>query len=231
MLNEIKPIENVANRILNFFDIFDLSFFISGVTVTSLVGVLLYYQDKFPSITLSFPIICYIIVICYINGLLAFAIGKLLHASLIKIINKEMALEDILKNSIEHHKIKEEFPIKDYFFNNDLVHLYPRLWAIVRDNPQHKNSFALLHRYWVMTAIYDGLMAAITLFLLPYIYIISTSSLVPQMKIVTGILGGFTLLFFVYVCYRESTRYTVYQIKELVATITCIIQEEKEHSE
>jgi hypothetical protein len=113
--------------------------------------------------------------------------------------------------------------------------LYTRLWAEARQTKELAPSFALIRRYWVMAATYDGVAIALgawwflvcRLFFEEYMRLVvpgadplinvsvslSYASRSPLFLLVLG------LLLAILACWHEAGRYAAYQREELVATI------------
>lgn len=236
-----EPIKSILIKLAEFLNIFDLSFFISGATLTSGIFFILKFktplipQNIFDNINVIYAIIMSLA--CYISGLLCFAIGRKIHNGLSiktrKIITEKLNYD--IEKAIKDHGIEKVSYIYNYLLHDDktlensIYRLYPRLWAEIRQNTELKNSQTLLNRYWIMSATYDGVAVA----LFPWFLLLEVPiyNFITSFNLTTKF--GFTffpnaisylicfLLFIITskICIEEARRYKKYQVEELIATI------------
>ncbi|MBN2088442.1 hypothetical protein JW964_02465 [candidate division KSB1 bacterium] len=206
-------------KISDFFDILDLSFLISGA---AFVGAF-YFLGRVSNLSilafLTRSGLLTLIVLCYISGLICFALGRWLRN--IFSIKYEEKFKTHFLEVLSAHQLDKELPFKPYLKSRghgDLSRLYVRLWAEIRQNPTLSPSFSLIRRYWVMAATYDGLAFAV----LSWIIMISFARffLAFSLSLTTYILIMILLVFAVYACMREARRNQKHQVEELVASIT-----------
>lgn len=94
-----------------------------------------------------------------------------------------------------------------------LMALYTRMWVHVRSYSSLSESFALLKRYWMLSAAYDGIAIAALLWLLPIWTVLDDNGVVsPWVLTVAVLLAAFS-------CWHRAQQYKNYQIEELVATV------------
>ncbi len=168
-----SSIGSMLSRIGEFFNLFDLSFFISGAVS---FAALAYWGSRHPT-NFQFPSSTWVralatILACYVCGLISFSAGRVASrlwrrtyfASTLKRVLEEhqctayvprFYLEDANKEGLEGEKLESQ-----------MGKLYDRLWVDLRESASHLGSFSLLRRYWVMAATYDGLAAASVLWAL-----------------------------------------------------------------
>lgn len=158
LVNETsKGIHSIFHRLSEFFHIFDLSFFVAGVSTLGAFSFLFYRlgfegEYPFPSWTSIFAIL----IAAYLCGLLSFSVGRMLNGKLFR--NK--LLSNYLWAAIEGQNLKGE--IVEQFRNSDQPEVFPiwrlyiRLWQELID--KHPNSLAIQHlsRYWAMAATFDS---------------------------------------------------------------------------
>ncbi len=207
-------------KISDFFDILDLSFLISGA---AFVGAL-YFGGKISGniFLLNFltrASILTLIVLCYISGLICFALGRWFR-KIFSFKHQEKFKNHFLE-VLSAHQLDKELPFKPYLKtrgHGDAWRLYVRLWAEARQNPTLAPSFSLIRRYWVMAATYDGLAFAV----LSWMIIISIAKFV--LAISLGMTVYLTIMILsilaLYACMREARRNQEHQVEELVASIT-----------
>ena len=236
-----KALKSIFDKLSDFFDIFDLSFFVSGVALT--VSVLFWLNQRelyaFQEIQFKGVIIVYIL-ICYINGLVAFASGRWIRMGVwahfkskskrtekkyhpdTPLNNRYDLFDAEFRRKIYAHGLETNHIVAEYLDRKNCRgtwRLYVRLWAVIRDNKKYANSLSLIKRYWVMAATYDGL----SIFLLVAILIVADfgfgifgNSVIAPCWLVYPIILIMILTFFA--CIREAERYVDYQVEEVIAT-------------
>ena len=227
-----KALKSIFDKLSDFFDIFDLSFFVSGVALT--LSILFWLNQRelyyFQEVQFKGIMIVYVL-ICYINGLIAFATGRWIRMGIWSHIKSKRAkrnnrydfFDARLIRMIRAHGLDDNPTIMKYLDRADYRgtwRLYVRLWAVIRENKKYENSLSILKRYWVMAATYDGL----SIFLLIMTLIISDFGFgILGEKVITNLWVVFptivVLLFAFFACIREADRYVDYQVEEVIATI------------
>ena len=225
-----KALKSIFDKLSDFFDIFDLSFFVSGVALT---GSILFWLNEremytFQEIQFKGIIIVYIL-ICYIAGMIAFATGRWIRIvvwenlkSLFKKKNRFELFDEYFKEVIKAHELNNNPTIKEYLNKQELRswRLYIRLWAVIRENKKYANSLSIIKRYWVMAATYDGLSffsLIATLITADLGFGILGDKTITNCCVVFPIIA-FTLSAFL-ICIREADRYLKNQVEEVIATI------------
>jgi len=226
-----KALKSIFDKLSDFFDIFDLSFFVSGVALT--VSILFWLNQRelysFQEMQFTGIMVVYIL-ICYINGLIAFATGRWIRmgpwAYIISKRKKKKNRFDLFDayffRMINAHGLNNNIMVKEYLDRKEFRgtwRLYVRLWAVIRENKKYANSLSHIKRYWVMAATYDGL----SIFLFIAILIIAdfgfgivAEKLISNIWVVVPTIV--ILLFAFFACIREADRYVEYQIEEIIAT-------------
>lgn len=232
--------KQILEKLVDFFDIFDLSFFISGVMV--LLGGLLIIRtspgfpvpDWSPQLTFAAVVIA-----CYLLGLIAFAAGRGLRQKAFSWIYSGGGLDEWFWSAASYHQILEEDPLVGYSDLKELIEgkdagfanaIYTRLWVELRQNNDLKASYGLIRRYWVLSATYDGM--AVALFFWSLVVLLVTlnglfDGTASRLGIHPGMMcAGFMLMFWflMLTCFREAKRFQRYQVEELVATIAYMQQ-------
>ncbi len=206
-------------KISDFFDILDLSFLISGA---AFVGAFYFLEKVTPIHALGFlsrASLLTLIFLCYISGLICFALGRWLRV--LFSFKYQEKFKTLFLEVLSAHQLDKELPFKPYLKSRghgDLSRLYVRLWAEIRQNPNLAPSFSLIRRYWVMAATYDGLAFAG----LSWMIMISSAKflLAFSLGLTSYILIMILLALVVYACMREARRNQNHQVEELVASIT-----------
>jgi hypothetical protein len=218
-----KALKAIFDKLSEFIDLFDLSFLVSGILTASAFYFVYVLNDplniKLDKIDDWFKYFL-ILFFCYINGLISFAIGRLIRTEVV--YRKDNYTFDLrIKESLEAHGVFND-PLIQMYFNNQIKRgawrLYIRLWAEIRIKEKLSPSFSLLKRYWVMTATYDGV--AFSIFSWTIIILLWAFGLFkenpPSYYILVPILISLGFIF--YYTIREAQRYWYYQIEELIAT-------------
>ena len=203
--------QKIIDKISEAFSFFDFSFLISGAAT---MGICCYGLNrigmKIESNNMALNVIVAIFAI-YIAGLLSFAIGKQLR----KVIAnpKGKAFKNLF---IKTHKyVSPNIEVND---NVDELNMkYSKMWAYLRDTPKAKDSLAFLNRFWVMQAVFEGLLtSSILSFIWGFVilHICDCKGYVlydAWCMIILGIISAVT-------CHIESTRYAKSQIKDVIIT-------------
>jgi hypothetical protein len=214
-------LKSVLTRIGNFFDLFDLSFFVSGsVALAGLVFGAHLYGKQLPFRYEGWLRVLTIIMACYVLGLLCFAVGRSIRIPKTT-ATRYKKFETFFSTVLKAHGLSDEEPFKSQLAraNHGTRRLYIRLWAEIRQKENLTPSLLVLNRYWVMAAMYDGMVTALLLWavvvFLWWIGVGSMSAL--PLKIALPLI--LALLFLAFICSREAARFLRNQVEELVATI------------
>jgi hypothetical protein len=230
-----KPIELIFNKLGEVLNIFDLSFFISGITFIS--GIL--YIDKLTMKVLNINYysvvnIIGIIIACYISGLVCFSLGRKIQRGITEKCrrNIQMEFDKDLVEAVKDHGLGDKHPFWSYLNSNNLSsddkgktisRLYIRMWAEARQRPDLSKSLVLLNRYWVMSATYDGMIIA----LFPWAIVLflglnSHFKVTWVIRICIGVAVLGIYLFIGLTCISEGKKNKTYQMEELTSTLSCL---------
>jgi hypothetical protein len=178
----LSVISELFSKIASFFDVFDLSFFVSG----SLCLAAISFWFKVSGINYPFALdnwmrIFELIVFCYVLGLITFTSGRWLRTGFVgrklRCLSRKLNVKisgtnteqqkDYLNSReyfvflLDNHGINEREFIKNYNGCGSNPHvadcLYQRMWAEIRQCSALSPSLTLLNRWWVMAATYDGI--------------------------------------------------------------------------
>ena len=159
----IKPI---LQRIADFFDLFDLSFFVSGGI--SLMAVI--YLARGSGLEMpgepgvAWALAC--LVMAYFLGLICFAVGRTLRRLLGRIRDfargtRGQNFDDLLYEMLTDHGLADDDIVGTYVKDKKArPRLYSRMWAEIRERPDLKESFDFINHSWILAATYDGVAAA-----------------------------------------------------------------------
>ena len=223
-MNELaESLKVLFGRIGSFFDLFDLSFFVSGSVSLSAFLFWIHLSNQTLPIQLEGWLkVLVIILACYVNGLVCFAVGRWIRIP--KRRSKRINFfDELFSKVLKAHGLADEGAFKEYIgrqADGGVRRLYIRLWAEVRQLDQLSPSLVVLNRYWVMAATYDGL--ATSLFMWAIVFLIWSAGIgiAPPLKLRVGIPVIAVLLLIAYFCLREAQRFVRNQVEELVATIS-----------
>jgi len=215
-------LESILQRIAEFFDIFDLSFLLSGAVVLGALQFWLWRIDiSLPPAFTGFVFYAALVIAAYIAGLLCFCLGRWIRLRWRSERFKGGAADRFLP-ILKGHGLDAAPGFAEYLARNASggeEKLYVRLWAELRDCPDLAASHALLRRYWVMAATCDGMVVA----LIVWIFVLAACAFglggaqqIDKCAAGTSILG---LALAAIACRYEAGRYVLYQMQELVATI------------
>ena len=235
-----EALKGLFDKISDFFDIFDLSFFVSGaVTVSALFFWATLAEKPFPASLQGGLKVLAIGLLCYVNGLICFTVGRCFRTvwrwflTGFRRKKRRVVFDKRFQQILEDHGLAFKEPFKGYIDRNNeysdrnddrcesrpVGRLYIRLWAELRQSPDLTPSLALLKRYWVMAATYDGMAVALMIWAL----VIGAWCLGigPQSKLAPAAgIGLIIILVLISIaCSREAGRYAQYQREELAATM------------
>lgn len=218
----------IFSKVAGFFDIFDLSFFVSGLLSGMAVATFLYYAGiPVASLLNSKTGIFIAVVMCYGFGLASFAMGRLIQNVFGRIIYKkpqDIESDERFIKYLKNHDLYDNKQVKKYIDQgaDGTRALYNLLWAQLRHSPNVSSSLELLNSYWVRAATYDGLSVSLLL----WSAVMGCSyfdKVIPHFEYPALIIVGLVIVIsFAFACLWEGQRYRKYQAKELVATIAAI---------
>lgn len=212
----------ILERIADFFDIFDLSFIVSGATSAAAIGFWGWRaQLNLPPVPSNWVSGVGLLIGCYVFGLVCFAVGRWIRMGWRWLRAEQIFYREFVR-ILEGHGLTAEQPFERYLQRRDARgdwRLYVRLWAEMRDSPALASSFSLLRRYWVMAATYDGVAIALVVWALAFgACAYGLGGATPITKWI-GLPVALALLVAAVACSREAGRYVNYQVEELVASI------------
>jgi hypothetical protein len=212
----------MLTRIGSFFDLFDLSFFVSGSVALAGVWLWMYLSGKqWPFRPEGWLRVLAIILACYVLGLICFALGRCVRVPLTQTRHFQK-FESYFFTVLKAHGLAEEEPFKSYIARSELHggrRLYTRLWVEIRQKESLAPSLLVLNRYWVMAATYDGMVTAVFMWLVLFIFWWRGIGIAPALSWRVAIPAIVFLVFLGYMCSREAGRLVRAQVEELVATI------------
>lgn len=215
-------LKSVLTRIGNFFDLFDLSFFVSGsVALASLAFAAHLYGKQLPFRYEGWLRVLTIIMACYVMGLLCFAVGRSIRIAKTKARRYEK-FESFFSTVLDAHGLSAEEPFKSHLTRanyHGCRRLYIRLWAEIRQRENLTPSLLVLNRYWVMAATYDGMVTALLLWVVVVFLWWFGGGVTPALPLKIALPLILALLFLAFICSREAARFVRNQVEELVATI------------
>jgi hypothetical protein len=160
-----EALKLIFAKVAGFFDILDLSFFLSGIASASALTVFLHYAKVPVTSMLTTKTGIFLAALAsYGLGLVSFASGRLAQRG-VTLVRKKREAEDFeerMRELLSAHGLAEQQPFKKYLSKenekyNGIQALYTRLWAEVRHSGRVSTSLELLNSYWVKAATYDGL--------------------------------------------------------------------------
>lgn len=153
-----KGAAGVADKLLGFLDLFDLSFFVSGAVAYAALSHTAPFEAHF-GLSATFAGVVRLVVGAYVLGLFCHAIGAAVRKAVVESFRAPDTGRQFAAMMAEHD-LTRHYPT---YFPERPRSFYPVAWAIARGREELIVSFALLQRYWVLTATYDGLTAALQL--------------------------------------------------------------------
>lgn len=205
-------LQKIVDRIAEFFTIFDFSFFISGITTLAVICYGLWETGLFLPFDNAFYNVAGCIVASYVCGLLSFAAGKWLRR---KIIERkqicEMSRFMYYYTDAMRYVEKDKYNLEDYKDESICKTHYTEMWLHLRQNKEAVPTLAFLNKYWVLQAIYEGLMASSLMGIVAGGLLLYVKDF-QFIHILVIIFSTISLV----VCCNEATRYAETQITEVV---------------
>ena len=222
MQSVLKSFSSIFDKISEFFNLFDLSFFVSGSIASSAIFFGMHLARSISLVKLGDGLTILVIILSfYISGLVCFAVGRWFRTVIFQKKYDDW-FDNYFKKVLEDHGLSEHKPFKEYLERNShrgVSRLYTRLWAEARQCSVLAPSLSLLNRYWVMAATYDGVAVAAFTWIFVFLGWCLGYGIEEKLDWKFGVIVILILIFISKTCMREAGRYTKYQIEELVASI------------
>lgn len=229
MTEIVKTLEPVFQKIADFFNLFDLSFIVSGVVTSSALVFFLHSTGQIDIYEIHMKGFMFFIgvVVIYAIGLVSWVIGRYLRGFYPRYIH--------VQNKFVDHSATDDILYKKYLpegekdlkkVEKNMKVLYGYMWVIVREKFSDKESYSILKRYWVQTATFDGLVSSFFLWALVFVSVlfitpVKNLTLTQQGHPINSVLGYIALaisIISMLAVRSEAIRYKKYQIGELVDT-------------
>jgi hypothetical protein len=228
----VKSLSSIFDKISEFFDLFDLSFFISGAITTSAILFWMHLAGNNPLIGIGgWMSVLGIVITFYVSGLICFAAGRWIRTG---ILSKSYShkFDNRFKEVLNDHSLTYLEPFRDYLSDQPekkrgIKRLYTRLWAEIRHRQDLIPSYSLLKRYWVMAATYDGVAMSLIIWVAVFVAWCIGFGIKEKLKWGLGVPAIGVLVFASLASFREASRYGEYQVEELIASIAAHISKHK----
>lgn len=216
----MDALNKAVDKVASLLDLFDVSFFVSGVASIAATCLYLVLSKKLPFPEPTVIRVVVVIPLAYGLGIVNFAFGRWLRTRF-RFRRKVAAFDAHFEAILRGHGLADDPTVAQYLARKEsrgIWRLHTRFWAEVRDHPSTATSRAFLSRQWAMAAACDGLvstaalctgLAAIVTLEAPY-----PAWLSPMLLL----LGTGTT----YLLGREARRNQEYLTEELVATIASL---------
>ncbi len=220
-----EALRGLLSRVGEFFDIFDLSFIISGAAALSALAAWWKGSGRLLPVPESGWLRVFAIVLaCYVTGLFCFALGRWIRLGPREENKKQVFMQYIHRLACTHGLC--EIPEVNRYFSLDdgykAYHLYIRLWAELRENLTNSSSLSHLNRAWVLAATYDGVSIAAFIWGLVVIAWMFGVGLATPLSMKVGIPSVLLLVAGAFALKREAWRTQRNQAGELLATIAAV---------
>jgi len=235
----MEVIKALLEKIANFFDLFDISYLVSGIATLGVVYLLPNHKNISYTLPQGLSSLWWFIT-CYSLGLVSTSLGRRLNQKLSILrkkdhLSKYLHFEKILINSkldtnvsilAQLTLVSTNQSSSFKYTEESLKNVYRLMWASLRERKDVPESLSLMRRYWLNSSTMDGLsIAALTLFIVG-LYNVFFQTLLPNSfsQIIFMLLHHLSFYFSVLavimfsVFSSEANRYRRYQIEELVGT-------------
>lgn len=231
-----KTIEDILEG-LNFFD---FSFFISGFAT---FFTLMFFMEELFAKTYEYKSVYGVlaaIILIYVCGVVSFSMGKIIRTLIRKYLEKarwnwlkvksfDELFEEGQKWVLENKKktmpgaTTNDLP-GQLSFSDQKGMAYSAMWIEIRRKDEMGTYYKPLYRQWVMQAVCEGLMFSFLLIILlsvVAIYINTKEHSSYHLYIASSILA----IIGIWGCCREAQRYAENQIKEVVISYYCMMNQ------
>jgi hypothetical protein len=218
MADSESSLKTLIDKVADFFDIFDLSFFVAGACFCFGIWIFLYLNKLVPDLDLPKDLSFFFLIISfYVCGFICFCIGRMFRRSIhdrYEYFSKVMNAYDFPSNN----RLKK---LSDYKSKLGRPYLYVYLHVRLRESKYLVSSLPYVKRYWAMAALCDGLSVAIWSWPISLFLNSIVNKCMCQCTYPFYLLFVFLIFSFLhYVLYKEANRYEDYQCDELVASLT-----------
>ncbi len=231
-----KTIEDILEG-LNFFD---FSFFISGFAT---FFTLMFFMEELFAKTYEYKSVYGVlaaIILIYVCGVVSFSMGKIIRTLIRKYLEKarwnwlkvksfDELFEEGQKWALENKKktmpgaTTNDLP-GQLSFSDQKGMAYSAMWIEIRRKDERGTYYKPLYRQWVMQAVCEGLMFSFLLIIqlsVVAIYINTKEHSSYHLYIASSILA----IIGIWGCCREAQRYAENQIKEVVISYYCMMNQ------
>ena len=231
-----KTIEDILEG-LNFFD---FSFFISGFAT---FFTLMFFMEELFAKTYEYKSVYGVlaaIILIYVCGVVSFSMGKIIRPLIRKYLEKarwnwlkvksfDELFEEGQKWALENKKktmpgaTTNDLP-GQLSFSDQKGMAYSAMWIEIRSKDERGTYYQPHYRQWVMQAVCEGLMFSFLLIILlsvVAIYINTKEHSSCHLYIASSILA----IIGIWGCCREAQRYAENQIKEVVISYYCMMNQ------
>lgn len=152
MLNFQKIIDTISEA----FSILDLSYIISGTLTFLIILLNLHIHDIHLELINNSVMICCCIFLAYIAGIFSWIVGKAIRWSIQRGINDDF--EKIYNETI--NALGANIDVDTFTPVSKKKDAYTYMWIELQKNENAKDRVNFIHRFWVMQAMFEGLMTS-----------------------------------------------------------------------
>lgn len=206
--------QKIIDKISEAFSILDFSYIISGsLTFLLILFDMHMHHEDFMMENMTLTVVCGIF-LSYICGLISWIIGKsirrilfLLRGSSLEADFREIYEQTVKSIGDTNHS--QLSPIVNYSF------AYEYMWICLGTIPESHDRVNYIHRFWVMQAVYEGLICSflVAFGVLIDIWIMQKEEFIPCPIFLFFIV---LILIIVYLCIEEARRCARVQISEVI---------------
>lgn len=224
-------LQRIVDVIADAFSIFDFSFIVSGGFLLTIIAGVLWRFNRLSflnsmSIVYLIPLL---ILLIYVMGLMAWSIGKPIREFCLKSSSdksfwrlphskRDADFEGIITSLKDFTELKKESEYKDA--DNKL--LYSMMWTALStaDNVKFSERVSLCNRYWVMQAVFEGLVTDFIVCMIASILLLCCG----KIEWTTFFFAEATSLFCFMACVNRAHYYAKSQILEIIADYIFLIK-------
>ena len=200
--------QKLIDTISDAFNIFDFSYIISGgLTLLIILFDLHYRQIDFLLGNMTITVVCGIF-LSYICGIFSWLCGRKIRRIICNIDKDFEETYHYVMSSIGDTRRTELTPITKYFME------YEYMWICLCKEEKAKPRINFIHRFWVMQALYEGLIFTL---IIAFIVLFDIRIIDKTFLECFKFLGIFLLIpFLLYLCFKEAKSCAKNKIKEVI---------------
>lgn len=160
-------LNKIGEKICEAFSIFDLTYFISGLATCLIVLLYLQTHNELETYLILKQQLHWTvwIVVIYIAGLISFSLGRIFRQYVLLQKFIFYTVFDSFHTRGSYPKTEKKYTLRRLVnlqhkksARKEMDKKYAELWTIVRQEEKYKTTYEYICKYWITSAIYEGLL-------------------------------------------------------------------------